>query len=403
MAARQANDEGRDHVQQRCLICCSTAIRTLLTIPHVPVFCNVLWPTANAARDAARATIQLTFCSSCGHVFNGAFEVGLVEYDQQYENSLHFSPSFQAYADALVNHLIDRYQLAGKMVIDVGGGKGEFLEALCARAGCAGIGFDPSYIPNEQRSDRVTFIQDYYTEHTASAYRADLICCRHVLEHIPTPREFLASIRRSITPGGRTPVFFEVPNVLYTLRDLGIWDLIYEHVSYFSPSSLAYALRGTGFEVDELRTVYSGQFLTIEGRPAGNPSADVIDVPRHELDMLTADADRFAENYRQKAASWTQNLHQLRNQGRRAVVWGAGSKGVTFLNVLDAQRQVEYVIDINPRKRGMYVSGTGQQIMSPEFLREYQPNMVILMNPIYEREVRQTLDELGVAAEITSA
>lgn len=403
MTARQADGENRDHVQQRCLVCCSSAVRALLTIPHVPVFCNVLWPTADAARDAARADIQVTFCSSCGHVFNGAFEAGLVEYDQQYENSLHFSPSFQAYADALVTHLIDHYQLAGKTVIDIGGGKGEFLEALCERAGCAGIGFDPSYIPDERRSGRVTFIQDYYTERTGSAYHADLICCRHALEHIPTPREFLASIRRSITPGDQTPVFFEVPNVLYTLRDLGIWDLIYEHVSYFSPNSLARALRGAGFEVDELRTVYSGQFLTIEGRPSDEPAPDGIDVPRHELEMLTADADRFAENYRQKVAGWTQNLHQLREQGRRMVVWGAGSKGVTFLNVLDAQREVEHVIDINPRKRGMYVSGTGQQIMPPEFLRNYRPDMVILMNPIYEREVRQTLDELGVAAEIASA
>ena len=85
--------------------------------------------------------------------------------------------------------------------------------------------------------------------------------------------------------------------------------------------------------------------------------------------------------------------------GQRVVVWGGGAKGVTFLNTLKTQDQIEYVVDINPRKQGRYVPGTGQQIVPPEFLRDYQPDVVIVMNPIYKSEIEQIIKGLGLTAK----
>jgi hypothetical protein len=393
-----------DRLQQaECPVCGSRAIETLLTVPRVPVFCNVLWPTADGARGSQRADIRLAFCTSCGHVFNQAFDPSLLDYDQQYENSLHFSPSFQTYAQGLIERLVERYELPGKIVIDIGGGKGEFLEDLCERAGCTGIGFDPSYVPEQRRSDRVTFVQDYYSERYAGTYHADLICCRHVLEHIPSPRDFLTTVRRSIDDPARTAVFFEVPNVLYTLRDRGIWDLIYEHYSYFSPQSLTYAFQAAGFQVTDVRQEFGGQFLTLEARVATASSALQHDDAHVDLAGLTMDARHFADTYREKVAHWNGIISALRAHGRRVAIWGAGSKGVTFLNVLAADDLIQYVIDINPRKIGMHVAGTGQQIMSPDILHSYQPDTVIVMNPLYQHEIRATLQEHGVEADILLA
>lgn len=72
---------------------------------------------------------------------------------------------------------------------------------------------------------------------------------------------------------------------------------------------------------------------------------------------------------------------------------------MTFLNTLKTQDQIEYVVDINPRKRGRYVPGTGQQIVPPEFLRDYQPDVVIVMNPIYKSEIQQLIKSLGLTAK----
>ena len=61
---------------------------------------------------------------------------------------------------------------------------------------------------------------------------------------------------------------------------------------------------------------------------------------------------------------------------------------------------IAYAVDINPRKQSMYVAGSGQEIVSPEFLRTYQPDLVIIMNRNYETEISDMLQQLGVDAKI---
>jgi ABC-type Fe3+-hydroxamate transport system substrate-binding protein len=89
--------------------------------------------------------------------------------------------------------------------------------------------------------------------------------------------------------------------------------------------------------------------------------------------------------------------------GQRVGIWGTGSKGVTFLNSVPAARQIAYAVDINPRKQGMFVAGSGQKIVSPAFLVAYQPDVVIIMNPNYEAEISNQLAALGVTASVVAA
>jgi hypothetical protein len=50
----------------------------------------------------------------------------------------------------------------------------------------------------------------------------------------------------------------------------------------------------------------------------------------------------------------------------------------------------------------MYLAGSGHKIVPPAFLKEYRPDLVIVMNPIYNDEIRAELDRLDVSAEILS-
>ena len=396
---------------------------SLIEMTGVPVHCNVLWPTREAALNAPRGDIRLAFLSECGHTTNLAFDPALMEYTQEYENSLHFSPHFQEYATALADGLVERYDLHGKDIVEIGAGKGDFLIMLCELRGNRGWGYDPSYVPDEgYTAPNVTFIQDFYTEKYIDQ-RADLIVCRHVLEHIPDPDAFIAQVRRAVG-GQRSVVFFEVPNALWTLRRGGIWDIIYEHCSYFSPLSLAYLFRKHSFEVLAVNEVFGGQFLTIEATPSADHRPQTTDhelksvadaqavvrrpssVVQDEQDGLVTlnnDAHAFAANYRAKRDEWQERLAELAAAGKRGVIWGAGSKGVTFLNALGAGEEIAAVVDINPRKQGKYVAGTGQRIVAPAELADLQPDFVIIMNANYREEIGGMLAKEGVAAEILVA
>ena len=384
-----------------CSICHSQDIDIFFEIEQVPVYCNIFCPTRNEALHISRGDIQLGFCKQCGYISNLVFSPELIKYSQNYENSLFFSPRFQDYAQTLARRLIEKYKLYGKDVIEIGCGQGEFLAFLCELGNNRGVGFDRSYRRERSSytpSNRMTFVQDSYSERYAH-YQAELICCRHVLEHIAQPTDFLGTVRRAIEKRRDTIVFFEVPNVLFTLRDLAIWDIIYEHCSYFSSHSLARLFTTCGFEVCDLVEAYDGQFLCIEALPGEGF------ISSHRARLVTPqdladDVAAFAECYRHKQEAWQCHLEQIEQRGQRSVLWGAGSKGVTFLNMLGIRDQIEYVVDINPRKQGMYIAGTGQGIVPPEFLRDYRPDVVLVMNPIYRHEVKHIIERIGISVEI---
>src|ERR1700720_3953800 len=81
-----------------------------------------------------------------------------------------------------------------------------------------------------------------------------------------------------------------------------------------------------------------------------------------------------------RVASWQDRLEQLKDKGKRVVAWGAGAKSTTFLNIVDpAGSIILHVVDINPRKTGRFVPGSGQEIVEPNSLRELHPDVIILM------------------------
>lgn len=379
-----------------CTVCHAREIEIFVEIPNVPVLCNILWPTREEATAVSRVNIPLAFCPNCGHIFNPDFDLSLMDYSQVYENSLHFSPRFQQYAESLAQDLVERHDLHGKDIIEIGSGKGDFLEMLCELGDNRGIGFDPSYVPGETeraKTSQIEFVQDFYSEQYTDR-SADFVVCRHTLEHIEDPVAFMDMVRRTI--GDReTTVFFEVPNGLYTLHEMAIWDIIYEHCSLFTKYSLAFLFEQAGFEVTDIRTTFGDQYLCIEARPKEDTEA-VTTLTWNKPTEIVDDVAQFSVRYQQKTAEQHQMLADMHAAGQTAVIWGSGSKGITFLNMLETADSIEYAVDINPRKQGMHITGSGQRIVPPDFLAGYRPDAVIVMNPLYIDEIRQNVQEMGI-------
>ena len=117
-------------------------------------------------------------------------------------------------------------------------------------------------------------------------------------------------------------------------------------------------------------------------------------------DMYGYYVKNFIKKSNQEFEKWRNELHDMLNRKEKVVVWGAGSKGATFLNINLRQNNIRYIVDVNPRKHGMYLSGSGQKIVPPEFLKDYQPDTIIIMNPIYVEEIKQMIRPLNLSSEI---
>jgi hypothetical protein len=222
-----------------------------------------------------------------------------------------------------------------------------------------------------------------------------------VLEHIQLPSDFLRSVRHVIGNRLDMVVFFEVPNALYTIKDLGIWDLIYEHCNYFTSNSLIGLFTSCGFKVMESKEVFKGQFLCIEAKPVKNKTDIKVD---HEVEVerISGYVKAFAVNHIKTVDGWHSKMNTFEQKGQKVVIWGAGSKGITFLNMMKKRGQIEYLVDISLRKQGKYVPGSGQEIISPEDLKRYRPDIVIVMNPVYLEEIQEMINQMNLTSQLIS-
>jgi len=384
-----------------CPSCGSEGLLLFYEARDVPVHSCLLMQTQQEALRFPRGDIVLGFCKKCGFVSNVAFDPSAVDYSTDYEDQQCFSPTFNTFAQNLANHLIEKYDLHEKDILDIGCGKGDFLVLLCELGHNRGVGIDPACVKDRIRSrasDRLTFIQDYYSERYAN-YHGDLVCCRHTLEHIYDVAGFVSSVRRAIGNRLDTIVFFEVPDVTRILHELAFWDLYYEHCSYFSSGSLARLFLSCKFEVTDLSRAFSDQYLLIEARPVSEASGKVHEL-EESVEEIAKDVKYFAVHCREKLDQWKKCLQQIDADGKRAVVWGSSSKCVSFMTTLGIKDEIKYVIDINPYRHGKFLPGAGKKIMPPEFLKEYKPDVTIVMNPIYCDEIRQMLDDMEVTTEV---
>ena len=388
-----------------CPVCASHDLDAVIRAAQVPTFCNKLQPTREEAMAVTRGDLDMRLCRQCAHFFNAAFDARLMNYDEgHYDNSLHGSAVFRRYAQELASKLVERHDLHRKQIVEIGSGRGEFLKLIADEGENSTVGFEPSPAGRETPATNrgsVEIVPSYFGP-AHKDRRADFVICRHVLEHIEAPVEFVRMASALLAEKSECGFYFEVPNALYTLRDLGIWDLIYEHISYFSPVSAKQTFQSAGLQDTTLTEQFGGQYLGIEGttrRIAANAAACDAD----EIADIRILANGFSGRFEAKKQYWQSRLGTAAERDQTVVLWGAGSKGVTFLNFLELDREVAFIVDLNPAKHGHFVPGTAQQIVPPQALQDGQPDLVIIMNPNYAAEIQTLLGKLGVQAETAVA
>lgn len=369
-------------------------------ILDVPASSCVLMRTRDEAIRYPRGDIVLGFCDDCGFICNLTFDTTLTEYSSRYEETQGYSRTFREFHDKLAKDLIDRYQIKGKDILEIGCGKGEFLALLCRLGRNRGTGFDPSFDENRQILEDLPdarVIPDFYSD-KYSDVRADVVCCKMTLEHIPEAGAFARLACDAMRSDRDSLLYFLVPNGRRVIDECAFEDIYYEHCNYFTPGSLARLFRGLGLGVHRLAHQYANQYLALEAGPADMPTVAAL-AQESDLDEVRMLVATFALRCEQRMRQLRQELESKRSHGEM-VVWGSGSKAVAFLRAVDRESVIERVVDINPHKHGRFMPGTGQRIVGPTALREHPPATIILMNPIYREEVSARVRELGLHTEI---
>jgi C-methyltransferase C-terminal domain/Methyltransferase domain len=330
----------------RCPACALDELTSLADLGEMPVAAGLTFASPQEARQSPRGRMHLGRCPRCRHVANMAFDASLVTFDASFEAALFHSPTYTAYATGVVDRLVKAYDLVGSPVLEIASGSPVLTDRL-RDLGC---------VPYETPSA------------TPPAGSYALTLARFVLEHLADPASLLTRLH-----GLSARVFVEVPDAGYDLTTAG-WDCIYPHVGYFGATSLEALCARTGWRVAEVGTAFHEQYLWA---------------------VLERDGVKFDEATRH----WRSTL-----EGRRAVVWGAGTRGTMFCNRVDPSAElIMGVVDRNPAKHSRYLPITGHRVVAPADLASLAPDTVVLTNPAYQAEIEAELASLGVAATVVVA
>jgi hypothetical protein len=387
--------------KQRCRSCGGMELEPFYEQARVPVNDSLLMPTRAEAISFPRADLLLAICPSCGFVQNVLFDASRLEHAAGRE-AAQATTAAKDYEAKLIRRLISTYDLRGKAILEIGGG-GDFLFNLVRNGNNRGVAVAPSYPPDQTPADvaaSVEFVQDVYSERYLQL-RADFVACRQTLQHIQPVAEFVGYVRKHLGDRREPVVFFEVPDAARLLQELAFWDISYEQCSYFSMGSLARLFRIGDFELFSLANDASGRHLLIEAI-AGASNEGPVWQAEDDLPEMRRLAAYFRSHQAAKRRDWQNTLQQAHLQGKRTVIWGSGAEAVSFVAALGVADEVEFVIDTDEARQGRYLIGGGQEVMAPEHLRDYTPDLVIAMNHTHLPEIRRDLGRIGVKTQLTS-
>ena len=387
-------------VGETCPACDGSAMEPLLAVERAPVSCAQLFPTLEAAVVAGQCRVEIVLCPSCGHIWNAAHQEGRTSlYNEDYYSSFTCSIQARQYQEALARQLDNLIGLDDKTVVEIGCGDGFFLGSL-SDLGATAIGFEPSstFEAASQQPRVAVFNDSFQFEGEGRVnHSVDLVVMRHVLEHVTSPEEILASLRgKSFCGPVPKYLLLEVPNALQLLLDNLYFDFYNDHVHYFSHTSLGRLLDSAGWK--PLASLgASDEFIRlvcVNSAYAPDHATPIVDGQALvEPESVTLAARDFRENF----GRWKQDLTGIiaaqREAGRSIAVWGAGARGIALLCGLGLDADsLAYVVDSDSNKHGKYLPVVNLSVKPVDQLQQEPVDCVLVTSYTYFDEILNQLD-----------
>ena len=293
-------------------------------------------------------------------------------------------------------HFIEKYHLSGKRILEAGCGRGEFLKVLTEFPVRAyGIEHKAALCKEAQKAGLRVW-QDFpeHAQHVirepGSEEKFDAFLSFNFLEHQPDPSVMLRSIRASITDGGYGLV--TVPALEYIVEKGSYYELIRDHIAYYTFSSLRRLFEETGFRVLEEETVNRDTIAMIVQKVPDGGEERVISAgtaAKKEDGLVQA----LVEGYEITQEEIRSLIRECRAQNSTLSVWGASHQGFTLLSTTELSDYVTSVVDSAPFKQGRFAPASHVPIVSPEEFFAAPADVCLITAPGYSAEIAGIIRE----------
>ena len=215
---------------------------------------------------------------------------------------------------------------------------------------------------------------------------ADVVIVRHILEHAHNARQFIAGIKKLVKPNGY--IIFEVPDCAEAFEQCDYTTLWEEHTLYFTAQTFKNFFPCNGFNLVDFEcypNVFENSLVAITQL---NEAKDNAIACGTLLNDETKRIKNFSDNFPKYLQEIQSFLSKCKNDKGKIAIFGAGHLACTFVSLFGLEKFIDFCVDDNPNKVGLYLAGTQLPIYRSKALIEENVKVCLLtLNPINEDKI----------------
>ena len=378
-------------------IACRTELpkEALFVLENAPASAQNI-PDAKEVGEDKGITLNLRQCPECGLV---QFDCTPVDYYRDVIRAGGFSTTMTELRRRQYKHLIETYGLEGKKFIEVGCGRGEFINVLRE--------FPVQVFGMEHKEDLIAiardnglcvwrefpetpdqkFMGDPTVEGSEGPY--DAFLSFNFLEHQPYPDVMLSAIYSNLVDGGMGLV--TVPALEYIVERGNYYELIRDHIAYYSFDALRNLLENNGFKVLEEEMINRDtismivQKMSAEERVAHAEKRSAEKSVAEETDENIVAS--LVKGHEIVLNDINHLLDELAAEQKTIALWGASHQGFTLASTTPLCERVSYIIDSAPFKQGRFAPASHLPIVAPDHFLEHPVDVIMIVAPGYSDEI----------------
>lgn len=333
--------------------------------------------------------LELYQCRHCGLV---QFSCRPVPYYRDVIRAGGFSETMKSLRRSQYRHLIGTYHLEGKRFLEVGCGGGEFLRML-AEFPVEAFGMEnrPQLVAQAKASGLQVW--EEFPEEAGQVFGKngcpegpfDVFLSFNFLEHQPEPDVMLQAIYHNLAEDGMGLI--TVPALEYILEHGSYYELLRDHIAYYSFHTLRQLLEQNGFAVLEEEMVNRDTIsAVVRKKPKGSWA-----MPKEPVEEVSLDS--LAAGYEATSNEVANLARQLEEEGKTLAVWGASHQGFTLAATTVLGQAAKYIIDSAPFKQGRFAPASHLPIVAPDCFFRDPADVVLIVAPGYTEEIAGIIRE----------
>lgn len=350
---------------KKCIVCSENLNEPLIRFENMPGSAQDI-PDIDEIKVDKGINLNLHQCMNCGLI---QFDCEPVDYYRDVIRSGGYSTTMTELRRKQYSYLIDKYDLEGKKFLEVGCGQGEFLSVLTEfPVEAYGIEHEEDLV--KLAKDKKLNVKKDFMENENSIIEGapfDVFLSFNFLEHQPNPNDMLKGIYNNLTENGMGLI--TVPSFEYILENDGYYELIRDHIAYYTFDTLKFLLEKNGF-------------IVLEEEMINRDTISVIVKKRSKTDI-----SNIIESYSKITKQINEYINTLKNENKHVVIWGASHQGFTIASTAKLNDKIDFIIDSAPFKQGKYAPSSHIPIISPEDAMKKDIDSIIIIAPGYVPEI----------------